>query len=300
MQNLLNNLKLSDECKVLTDEPLKNHTTFRIGGNASVIIFLSTTQDIRRAVIFCQKNNLPYFVMGNGSNLLVADKGFDGVVLKLSGTKDNVVISGREVVCGAGVLISSLYSAVCCEGLSGLEYFAGIPATAGGAVSMNMGSFEKSFSGLVKEVYVIDKNGAEKTLQKDEITFGYRYSSLSTNEFIVTGMKLVLEFAGQAEIRAKYSECLNKKLLSQPLDMPSAGCVFKNPSGESAGYLIEQSGLKGCRIGGALVSKKHANYIVNDGAATAADVIALMEIINNKVMLHSGIQLDTEIKLLGF
>jgi UDP-N-acetylmuramate dehydrogenase len=300
MQNLIEQLGLTRECAILYDEPLRSHTTFRIGGNAKVLLIPSTLGDIRKIVSTCAKNMLPYYIMGNGSNLLVSDKGFAGAVIKLAGTLDSVEINGREVICGAGAMVSSLYSTVSSAGLAGMEYFAGIPATAGGAVSMNMGSFGKNFSELIHEVYVLGPDGIEKSFRKNEIEFGYRKSSLSDRGYIVTGMKLGMDLLGPEEIRSRFAELLSRKLSSQPLDMPSAGCVFRNPPGIAAGYLIDNAGLKGLKVGGAAVSKKHANYIVNEGGARAEDVIRLIDEIKNRVLRHSGTLLEPEIKFLGF
>ena len=300
MQNLFEQQSLTRGCIVLRNEPLKKHTTFRIGGNAEILLIPSSLEDIKTTISMCVKNKLQYYIIGNGSNLLVCDGGLSGVVIKFAGTFDDIDINGNEVVCGAGELISSLYSAVSSAGLTGMEYFAGIPATAGGAVAMNMGSFGRNFSDLIKEVYVLDFSGIEHTLQKNEIEFGYRRSSLSERGYIVTGMKLVMDFLDPEVIRSRYGEFLSRKLSTQPLDIPSAGCVFKNPENYSAGYLIEKAGLKGLKVGGASVSKKHANYIVNEGGALAADVISLIGQMKDKVFAHSGIILDPEIRMLGF
>lgn len=291
--------------KVRLREPLKNHTTFKIGGPANFFIEPDNPDDLRLLLGHAKQHNLPIFVMGKGSNLLVSDKGISGVVARLSAPYFNRLSCKDSYLCaGSGVLLGRVVVFAQKHGLSGAEFLAGIPGTVGGALAMNAGISEKvrgsqatvhSMGDLIEKVTVMDYAGNIKTLNKEEIKFGYRQSSLS--KYIILSTLMKLKKAGKKQIKGKIKSYLEHRKLSQDLSKPSAGCIFRNPAGHSAGKLIDLCGLKGKRIKGAAVSLKHANFILNIKGAGFRDVRELMDCIRNKVNSKFNINLTPEIKI---
>ncbi len=291
--------------KVKLREPLKAHTTFKIGGPARFFIEPNDPHDLKLLLSSVKRHNLPFFVIGRGSNLLINDKGIDGVVLRLNAPyfnrfshKDNHLELGSGVSLGNVVLFAKE------RGLSGAEFLAGIPGTVGGALAMNAGITEKSgnrqsgvrsIGDLVKEVTVMDYDGNVKTLNKKDIKFGYRKSSLS--KYIILGANIKLAKENKEIIAGRIKRYINYRKYAQDLSRPSAGCIFRNPQGRSAGRLIDLCGLKGKRIGGAGVSLKHANFILNIGEGNARDVLKLIGFIRKKVNDKFHIHLTPEIKI---
>lgn len=283
--------------KLKIDEPLKRHTTFKIGGPGRYFIEPRDEQDLRRLIKSAGINNLPLLVIGGGSNLLVNDEGVNGLVVKLNSPHfKRFFFDGNTLKAGSGCLLNLLLKVARERSLSGLEFLSGIPGTLGGALVMNAGIAHKNIGDLVEEVTVMDYNGKIKILNKKQIRFGYRVCSLSG--YIVLDACLKLSVKNREQISTAIKNYLRQRKEKQELSLPSAGCVFKNPKGAPpAGRLIDLCGLKGKRIGGACVSAKHANFIVNTGRASAKDVSKLIKLIVENVKDKFNLQLEPEIKI---
>ncbi len=300
MKELYEKFKSLTKADLLLNENLSKHTTFKIGGPADLLAIPHSEEDLKIIVSELTKTKTPYFVMGNGSNLLVSDKGFRGVIIKICGAMDKIKIDESKVFAQAGAYISTLLNQCAEKGVSGFEFFAGIPATVGGMVAMNAGSWGTSISLFLKKVKVLTKNAKTMELEKYECDFGYRTSKILQHGSIVLEAYFELEKKDPQVIKSRLKEILKLKSSSQPLTYPSAGCVFKNVGAESAGKIIESLGLKGESVGGAKVSEEHANFIINTGNATANDVRNLIDRIKGIVFEKKGIQLVEEIRFLGF
>ena len=283
----------------LKDEPMKFHTTFKIGGPADYFCEPSNIQELSEILRIVKEENIPYIITGNGSNMLVSDKGIEGVVISISHKFCDIQTMGERICAGAGVLLSVLSKKALSYGLTGLEFASGIPGTLGGAVYMNAGAYGGEMKDIVKSVLFMDSDGITGNVQGDDLCFGYRRSCFTDKDLIILSCEMELKKGVREEIAAKMAELSKRRSSKQPLDMPSAGSVFKRPQGYFAGTLIEQAGLKGVSIGGAEVSKKHAGFIVNKKDATAADVMALIEYIINTVEKKYSVRLEPEIKLIG-
>lgn len=272
--------------KYLKNEKLSNHTTLRIGGPAKYFVVVKTLQDIKTALEYAQKRNLKIFILGAGSNLLASDSGFDGLVINIKGA--------------SGILLAGLLNYCAKSGLSGLEFLAGIPGSLGGAVYMNAGAYGKQIGDFISYVYAIDYNGRQYILNKRRCKFGYRKSVFQKKKLIITGAEFELQKGKPSSIKKSMKEIIAKRLKKQPYSLPSAGSVFKNPKGNYAASLIENAGLKGLRVGGAMVSPKHANFIVNyTGKAKSSDVEKLIKIIQQKIKKQFKRALKPEIKFLN-
>lgn len=283
---------------VRVDEPLARHVTFRIGGPADVLVAPRSRDELRDAARYLYDCGIPFIVLGAGSNVLVSDLGIRGVVVKIGKGVDRVRIEGTTVVAEAGAGLPALARRAAARGLSGLEFSAGIPASVGGAVVMNAGAHGHAMAEIVRAVRVVTPEG-EEDLPGPALGFGYRTSRLQTTACVVVEATLHLTRADPAEVRARTEEWLRRRGESQPLGPPSSGCVFRNPPGDHAGRLVDLAGGKRLTVGGARVSDLHANYILNDGRATAADVIALMDKVSALVAEKFGVRLEPEIKFLG-
>ncbi|MDI9475718.1 MAG: UDP-N-acetylmuramate dehydrogenase [Natronincolaceae bacterium] len=284
---------------VLLDEPMKNHTSIRVGGTADIMATPRTIAEIQSTIKICKENNTPYFIMGNGSNLIVRDKGMRCVVIKLGDRFANVDIDGNTVVAQAGVLLSTLSEKIMAENLTGFEFANGIPGTLGGAVAMNAGAYGGEMQDVVRSVKVLSPEGKTKNLLSEELEFGYRTSAIQTRNYIVLEVEMEFEKGDYDKIVATTKELIEKRTMKQPLNLPSCGSVFKRPVGHFAGKLIEDSGLKGEKIGGAQVSELHCGFIVNIDNATANDVLDLIKLVQETVKYKFGIQLETEVKIIG-
>lgn len=290
---------------VLHNEPMNRHTTFRIGGPADIFVSPESPDDLRRVIVFAKENGLPVTTVGGGSNLLVRDDGIRGVTVHLSGPYfTRFYASGASVISGASLSLNSFLRFLANNGLTGLESLYGVPGALGGAIVRNAGVRLPDgndrwcrISDFIREVKVMDLSGYEKNLVKDEIAFGYRESGLCG--YVVMSARFEFQNEGISGCEAMLSAAFNRKRKAQDLSWPSAGCVFKNPEGGglSAGALIESCGLKGRTIGGAAVSATHANFIVNRGGATAADVLALIESVRREVRVKHGIELELEVEV---
>lgn len=283
-------------CAYLEDEPMKEHTTFRIGGPADLFCMPSSVEMIVQIIRGCQELELPLLTLGGGANLLVSDTGIRGVVLHTGGISDVLFSGGCEILCGAGVKLARACSLALEHSLAGLEFAWGIPGTCGGATMMNAGAYGGEMKDVLVEATHVTPEGELVMLPVSEMELSYRSSIYSKNNGVITSIKLRL-LPGDAEmIRLQMDDLMNRRREKQPLEYPSAGSVFKRPAGHFAGTLIEECGLKGLKVGGAMVSEKHAGFIVNCGDATANDVRQLIETITKEVFLQTGVTLECEVR----
>lgn len=280
-------------------EPLKKHTTWKIGGPADVLVLPKNEEELSHVISFLYKNNLTYFLLGNGSNLLIQDGGIEGIVIKLNRNFEGVTFQGQEVHVKSGTSTIKLAMQCSKQGLSGLEFGGGIPGTFGGAIVMNAGAHGGDFSQLVQSVRVMKETGEIVTLSKEEMQFSYRRSVLSDKKWIVLEGILHMKQGEKGEIEEKTLAFKERRMATQPLRLPSCGSVFKNPLPYFAAKLIEEAGLKGYRSGDAQISELHANFIVNHGNATAKDVIDIIEHIQETVKKENGVDMVLEVKIIG-
>jgi len=281
------------------DVPMAHYTTFKIGGPADLMIEPKSAEAFARLVKLCHLDSVPMTVIGAGSNLLVSDKGIDGVVVKLSDAFDFVTITGTEITCGSGTSLAKLAKHAQRAGLSGLEFASGIPGNVGGAIYMNAGAYGGEMKDVVTETTCVDEDGNIQTIKGDAHAFSYRHSIFCKEKKYVISAKLQLVPKNPEEILKTMQELNARRKEKQPLEKPSAGSTFKRPEGFFAGKLIEDAGLKGARIGGASVSEKHAGFLVNNGDATCADVVALIQHVQTIVMEKFGVLLEPEIRVIG-
>lgn len=284
-------------CRVQEREPLSVHTTFRIGGEATVFVTADTAEHVSAIWRLCREAEMPLMVIGNGSNLLVSDNGFDGIVLRLSPRE--TIVDGCRVRAAAGSSLTKLCNDVCEAGLSGLEFAFGIPGSVGGAVFMNAGAYGGQLSDVLRRVTAITPTGDVVTMDAASLELGYRHSVFMDNGYIVLEAEFELTPSDPCAIRAAMMDYLTRRRDKQPLEYPSAGSFFKRPEGHFAGALIEQCGLKGLTVGGAAISEKHAGFIINLGGATCADVLALGEAVSKTVKERFGVELEREVQLVG-
>lgn len=277
---------------IYVDEPMSKHTTFRTGGNADFLVVPQNKQEM----IGLLKLNVEKTIIGNGSNLLVKDGGIRGLVIKTTSLK-NYTVDDDIIIAEAGVLLSKLSNIAKENGLTGLEFACGIPGTLGGVVMMNASAYGGETSNVVIETEYADLNG--NVYKTTEHNFGYRKSMFTGSEYTILESKLKLEHGNKEEIENKMKELMKSRNEKQPVNMPSAGSTFKRPEGYFAGKLIEDSGLKGYKIGGAEVSTLHAGFVVNDGNATSEDILKLIKYIQNKVKNEFGVELEPEVKIIG-
>ena len=290
---------ITGEKNILKDEPMSAHTTFRIGGPADYFAMPSSAEEIRRIVSLCIEQEVPYYIIGNGSNLLVGDKGFRGVIIQIFKNMRDIRTEGETVTAQAGALLSKVAAAAYDAGLTGFEFASGIPGTLGGAVRMNAGAYGGEMSQVLKSADVLTAEGKVLTIPVEEMKMGYRTSIVSRMDYVVLGAQLVLSRGSKEDIRAKMDELKEKRVSKQPLEFGSAGSTFKRPEGYFAGKPIEDAGLRGFRIGNAQVSEKHCGFVINRGGATAAEVAELMDHIIRRVEETSGVRLQPEVKKIG-
>lgn len=288
-------------CEVRADEPMKNHTSFKIGGTADLFVTVSNKEQLDFVIRFARQENIPLFVLGNGSNLLVSDRGIRGTVLRLSGEFCDIGFhSDGSIHCGSGAQLSKLCAFALENSLTGLEFAWGIPGSCGGAAFMDAGAYGGEMKDAVISCEHVDLSTGEwGSFEGDELDFAYRHSVYSGGGYVITALNLRLEKGDKQAIRAKMDELMARRKDKQPLEYPSAGSVFKRPVGYFAGGLIEQCGLKGAQVGGAQVSPKHAGFIVNVGGATCEDVLGLIEKIQRTVREETGVELECEVRKTG-
>ena len=296
---MINRLKalLTDE-RVLVNEKLDRHTTFKVGGPSKAILLVETAEELKAVLRLLTEEGEDFFILGNGSNLLVSDEGYEGYVIKLSGDFLNIRLEGDCIVAGAGVLLSKVCTFARDNGLSGLEFAYGIPGTVGGAMVMNAGAYGGEMKDVTESVSLLF-NGEIVTRSVEEMQFGYRDSIIKHDDYIALETRFKLKKGSMEEIAAAMNDYMDRRRSKQPLEFPSAGSTFKRPEGAFAGKLIEDSGLKGFRVGGASVSVKHAGFVVNDQNGTAADIDELMKRVADKVKKDSGFVLEPEVIRIG-
>ncbi|MBP9562601.1 MAG: UDP-N-acetylmuramate dehydrogenase [Acetoanaerobium sp.] len=287
------------EQDILTKEYMKNHTSFKIGGSADFLVTPRTVDQIQNLIITLKKENIPVFIMGNGSNLLVSDKGIRGVVIKLSKNFSSFSISGDEVTAQSGILLSTLSKSIVNESLSGFEFASGIPGTIGGAVTMNAGAYDSEMKNIVEEVVAMDMDGNIKTFTNQEMNFRYRKSRVTDETLVVLEAKLKLEKGNIEDIKAKIDDFTVRRTTKQPLTAYSAGSTFKRPEGYFAGKLIEDAGLKGIIMRNAAVSSLHSGFVINTGDATCENILELIEFIKLTVFSKFGVMLEEEVRVVG-
>ena len=291
--------KLLGEAKVLVKEPMASHTTFRIGGPADYFVLPETVEELAAILKLCKEEKVPYFILGNGSNLLVGDKGFRGVVVQLYKNFDGMTIEGTTVTAKAGAMLVRVAKESGKAGLTGLEFASGIPGTIGGAMVMNAGAYGGELKDVVTAVTVLTKDGEIKKLSGEEMNFRYRGSVVEDEDYIVLEAVMELKEGNLEEIQARMAELTLQRKTKQPIEFPSAGSTFKRPEGYFAGKLIQDAGLRGFQVGGAQVSEKHCGFVINAGGATASDVMSLMQQVTDKVNEEFGVTLEPEVKRIG-
>lgn len=293
---IINSLKrLVGEENVLANEPMKDHTTFRIGGDADAFVRISDKEKLAKVLRYLGQVEIPYYILGNGSNLLVADEGYRGVIIEIAEKMNEVRVEGSCLVCQAGALLSKVARTAYENGLTGLEFAAGIPGTIGGGVVMNAGAYGGELKNVVTQVAVMDRAGEELIFDNDAMEFGYRTSLIKKYPYIVTEVTLRLVEGDRDVIKAAMDDYGTRRREKQPLEYPSAGSTFKRPEGHFAGALIQDAGLKGYTVGGAQVSEKHSGFVINKGDATAADVRSLMEHVQKIVKAKFNVTLEPEV-----
>lgn len=285
--------------KVRINEPMNRHTTFRIGGPADYFLLPSSSEEVKGILEICKEESLQYFILGNGSNLLVSDEGYRGVIIQLYRNYGGLTVEGTEIRAGAGVLLSQIAAAARNESLTGFEFAGGIPGTLGGAVVMNAGAYGGELKDVLKEAVVMDREGNIFTVPVEKLAMGYRTSLVKTAGYLVLEVVISLKKGSQEEIRDTMKDLADRRISKQPLEYPSAGSTFKRPEGYFAGKLIMDAGLRGYQVGGAQVSEKHCGFVINKGNATAADVCRLMTDVQAKVQEQFGVTLEPEVKFLG-
>ncbi len=300
MRNLVELLReMAGPEAILEQESMKKHTTFRIGGPADIFAAPDTVQKAAQVIRICREREVPFYVIGNGSNLLVSDKGYRGVVVQIYKNLSEVKVEGDVVTAQAGAMLSVIAKKALAASLTGFEFASGIPGTIGGASVMNAGAYGGEMRDVLQEVTVLTKDGHIRSVMAEELKLGYRYSVIPENEWIVLEAKLKLTHGDYDKIKARMEELKEQRVSKQPLELPSAGSTFKRPEGYFAGKLIMDAGLQGFSVGGALVSEKHWGFVVNTGDATAADVRGLISEVSKRVKEQFGFTLEPEVKMLG-
>lgn len=284
---------------VYFEEPMKKHTTFRIGGAADYYLCPHTPEEIREIIQVCREEQIPWFVIGNGSNLLVSDSGYRGAVIQIYRNFSRVVCEETVIRAQAGALLSQIAAQAQKSSLTGFEFAAGIPGTLGGAVTMNAGAYGGEMKDVLKSATVLTGDGQIRRLSAEELKLGYRTSIIKSGEYTVLEAEIGLERGDEEKIRSRMEELREQRKTKQPLEYPSAGSTFKRPEGYFAGKLIMDAGLRGFCVGGAQVSEKHCGFVINTGDATAADIVGLIREIQRRVEEQFGVKLEPEVRFLG-
>lgn len=300
-QKLEFSMKLSDivdKNEFDLDVPMSEHTYFKVGGPADIMVTPSTKDKVIEVINLCKAENMPYIIIGNGSNLLVRDGGIRGVVIKLSAL-NNIIVNEEDIIADSGALLSDVSKKALEFSLTGFEFACGIPGSVGGAVFMNAGAYDGELCNVISEALVIDENGNLKVLNNSELELGYRTSAVMTNGYVVIQAKFKLKKGAYEKIKGRIDELTARREDKQPLEYPSAGSTFKRPVGYFAGKLIQDAGLKGFCIGGASVSEKHSGFIINKDHATANDILNLIMHVQRTVKDMFGVDLSPEVRIIG-
>lgn len=287
------------EARIKADEPMKMHTTFRIGGPAKYFVIPETKEEIKAIIECCKGADMPYYILGNGSNLLVSDKGFEGVVIQIFKNMNQITLEGNTITAQAGAILSSVANKALDASLTGFEFAAGIPGTLGGACVMNAGAYGGEMKDVLVNVVVLTQDGEFLTIPVEELELGYRTSIIAKKDYVVLEATIQLTEGDKEAIKARMDELKVQRTTKQPLEYPSAGSTFKRPVGHFAGKLIQDAGLRGFQVGGAQVSEKHCGFVINKDQATAADVAELMRQVSAIVKEQFGVELEAEVKRLG-
>ena len=292
-------LNILDEKDIKLDEPMKKHISFRVGGPADILVKPRTEEQIKNIIDFAKKENIPYIVKGNGSNLLVRDGGIRGIVIEITDNFNSYEIEDKIIKVQSGALLSIIGRAALKQNLKGFEFAAGIPGTIGGALAMNAGAYGGEMKDIVKSVRLMDTDGNIFNFSNEDMQFGYRKSVLSKSDYIVLDAEIELEKGDYEEIKEMMKDFSNRRITKQPLNLPSAGSTFKRPEGYFAAKLIDDSGLRGLTLRNAQVSDKHCGFVVNLGDAKASDILDLMYVVKSTVKNKFGVTLEEEVKILG-
>ncbi len=300
MQEFYKKLKtIIDEKLINMDEPMKKHTTFRVGGNADCFIQVDSIEALQKTFLLCKLHNMPFYVIGNGSNLLVGDKGFRGVIIEICSKMNEVTCEGETITAQAGALLSKVAKVALDFELSGLEFAAGIPGTIGGAAVMNAGAYGGEMVDVIESITVLKADGMIEEISVEKLELGYRTSNIEKNHMIVLSVKMRLSHGNKEEVQKRMDELKVQRVTKQPLEYPSGGSTFKRPEGHFAAKLIDDAGLRGFQVGGAQVSEKHCGFVINKEKATAEDILLLMDAVKEKVQEKFDVVLEAEIKRIG-
>lgn len=291
-------INIAGEDNVKIDEDMKKHTTFKAGGKAAFLVTPDSEEKVKELIRFFKENEIANYIIGNGSNLLVRDEGFDGVILEIGSKLSEVVVNENKITAQAGALLSKTANQAYKSGLSGMEFASGIPGSVGGGVAMDAGAYGGELKDIVETVTMCDENGEEITLTVDEMDFSYRHSIVQDKNYIVLSATFSLTPGEPEKILETMNDLNQRRRDKQPLEYPSAGSTFKRPEGYFAGKLIQDAGLKGYSVGGACVSEKHSGFIINKGGATATDIITLIGDVQKIVKEKFGVELEPEVKIL--
>lgn len=285
---------------IFEDVPMSQHTSFRAGGNADMMVIPQTTEELKNILGVLADSGQPYMILGNGTNILVRDGGYRGVMVKIGEAFNHVATDDTVIRCGAGALLSVVARAAAERGLTGLEFASGIPGSVGGAVFMNAGAYDGEMKFILERARIISRDGRkDRYITAGELDMGYRHTLLHDSGDMVTEVELKLEKGDRNEIKAKIADLTARRNSKQPVTFPSAGSFFKRPEGYFAGKLVQDAGLKGLSVGGAQVSELHSGFIINRGGATASDILQLMEIVQQTVMDKFGVMLEPEVRIIG-
>ncbi len=298
-ERLIQIFKDRDVGEILIDEPMKRHTSFKIGGPVDMMIIPRGEEQIVEAIGLCRRNNIPFYIMGNGTNLLVKDGGLRGVVIKINEGMNDIIVHRDSIVCGAGALLTGVSRRAMKSSLTGMEFANGIPGTVGGAVTMNAGAYGGEMKDVIIRVRALDREGNIREYSNEDMNFRYRGSRVVDEGLIVLEVEFQLKEGDYSAIKETMEDLTFRRKSKQPLELPSGGSTFKRPVGYYAGKLIEDSGLKGLRHGGAQVSEKHCGFVVNIDEASCKDVLELISVIQKTVRDKYGVKLEREIKLIG-
>ncbi len=290
---------ITEKQRVFCEEPMSKHTTFRVGGPADFFVCANSIKEVQDVVALCKKEEMPYYILGNGSNLLVGDRGYRGVIIQIAKDMSDIRIEGNVIRAQAGALLSRIGNKALEAALAGFEFAAGIPGTLGGAVVMNAGAYGGELKDVLVDVTVLNQEGKIEVLLQEELALGYRTSIIADKGYVVLEATLRLEEGDKDNIKKRMDELKEQRVTKQPLEYPSAGSTFKRPEGYFAGKLIQDAGLRGFQVGGAKVSEKHCGFVINAGGATATDIIELMRQVTEKVQETFGVTLEPEVKRLG-
>lgn len=292
-------IEMVEKERVLQKEPMSRHTTFRVGGAADYFVSVKTEEEIWKVLALCKEEGIPFFVLGNGSNLLVGDGGYRGVIVQICKEMNAITVEGDRLRVQAGALLSKIGNVALDAGLTGFEFGAGIPGTLGGAVYMNAGAYGGEMKDVIESATVLNPQGERMVLSKEELELGYRTSKVAKEGYVVLEAVLKLQPGDPEEIREKMAQLREQRVTKQPLEFPSAGSTFKRPTGYFAGKLIQDAGLAGLTVGGAQVSEKHCGFVINRGGATAAEIMELVRQVQQKVKETFGVELELEVRRLG-